>query len=475
MATPKSLVAALGLLAVLGAGAAGWLLLRTGPVTGPGLAGPPDAPENPLPAAVQGVPPIVPVPGVGHVFIDDEDEREPHGPEGGASTEDILFFAKKGNWLEVERLLSAGGSSDPAVTQLLLDAMKDGELRNRAAALAKYLKDPAALARFLELAKTAGDDNTRSAALQASALIGGPGVHEAATEILKAAKPGGILFSSAARALGTLGTAESARTLVDMLRTTAGTASHPMIVQSISLVHNPEALEEIGRLANDEGQDPRLRETLVMALGQTKDPAVVPDLLKAAREGESEEIRAAAYTGLALVGEVSGVQELVNLVQGGDDGKKAAAAMALQNVRNKAAGPLLEEALAGPLPETLRPYIIESLGYCGGKSAVEPLSKILTERDENNERLRVVAVRALGRIGDPSAGKAIVDALEAAPKTDAAFRREGIAALVNTATVADLPRLERMLAGLTTNDSEFYLLRAVVQRLLREKAALEKK
>ena len=175
------------------------------------------------------------------------------------------------------------------------------------------------------------------------------------------------------------------------------------------------------------------------------------------------------------MGEREGVAELVSLVNGADEGKKVAAAMALQNVRTKAAGPLLEEALAGPLPDSLRPYIIESLGYCRGKSSVEPLSKILTEKDEDNERLRVVAVRALGRIGDPSAGKVIVDALESAPKTDAAFRREGIAALVNTATVSELPRLERMLEGLTINDADYYLLRTVVPRLQREKAALEKK
>jgi HEAT repeat protein len=242
-----------------------------------------------------------------------------------------------------------------------------------------------------------------------------------------------------------------------------------MIVQALSAVHNPEALAELGRMANDEGQDPRLRETLVTALGKTKDPAVVPDLVKAAREGDSEEIRSAAYVALATVGDPAGVQELVNIVQGGDDGRKAAAAMALQNLRNKASGPLLEEALKGPLAEPLRPYIVEALGYCGGKGALEPLTRILTEKDENNERLRFTAVRALGRIGDPASGKAIVDAIDSTPRTDAAFRHEAIIALTNTATVEELPRLEAMFKGMTTNDADYYLLGPIVDRLKREK------
>lgn len=477
MAMPKPLFAALGALAVLGAGAAGWLLLDTAPAA----SKPPRAelkdPGPPVKGPDLGSP-SVPGPAGSNGPIDIDDDREPdeEAPVGGASAEDLLFCARKGDWQEFERLLRISGSDDPRVTQFLLDALKDGEHRNWAAMLAKHLKDPAALAKFLEVAKSAtADDSTRSAALQASANIGGEGVFEAAADILRSAKPGGILFSSAAGALGTLGTPEAARTLVDLLRGSVGTTRFPIMVEAIARVRNPEALAEIGRMANDEGQDPRFRETLVAALGQTKDPAVVPDLLKAAREGSTEEIRSAAYTGLAMVGDHDAVQELVGLLHGEDQGKQLAAAMALQNLRNKTSGPLLEEALAGTLPPELRPYVIESLGYVGGKRSVEMLGKVLTELEENNERLRVSAVRALGRIGDPASGKAIVDAIEGTPRTDAAFRREAFNALGTTATVEELPRLKRMLAEMTPDkDSNWWGLKSVVDALEAQQKATRK-
>jgi HEAT repeat protein len=474
MPTRKSLAAALGVLAVLGAGAAGWFLLGATPDAPKARKTPIVDPGPPIKAPVTGIPSVPAPAGTTGRNKDDDDDRDPDtdAPEGGASAEDLLFWARKGDWQEFERLLRISGSDDPRVTQFLLDALKDGEHRNWAAMLAKHLKDPAALAKFLEVAKSSADESTRSAALQASANIGGEGVFEAAADILRSAKPGGILFSSAAGALGTLGTPEATRALVDLLRGSLGTTRFPIMVEAIARVRNPEALAEIGRMANDEGQDPRFRETLIAALGQTKDPAVVPDLLKAAREGSTEEIRAAALTGLAMVGDHDAVQELVNLVRGDDEGKKLAAAMALQNVRNKAAGPLLEEALAGNLPEALRPYVVESLGYCGGKKSVEVLSKMLTERDEDNERLRVVTVRALGRIGDTSAGKAIVDALEGTPRSDAAFRREAFSALSTTATVEELPRIKRMFEEMTADkDPNWWILKGTVDALEAEKKA----
>src|SRR5258706_13236688 len=105
---------------------------------------------------------------------------------------------------------------------MLLDAMKDGQFRHRAANLAKFLKDPAALARFLEIAKGTDDESTRGAALQASAVMGGPGGFEAASELLRNSRPGGILCANAASALRTLGRTEAAPPLVDSRPGTSG-------------------------------------------------------------------------------------------------------------------------------------------------------------------------------------------------------------------------------------------------------------
>src|SRR5258706_2101498 len=195
---------------------------------------------------------------------------------------------------------------------MLPEAMKDGQFRHRAANLAKFLKDPAALARFLEIAKGTDDESTRGAALQASAVMGGPGVFEAASELLRNSRPGGILCANAASALGTLGTMEAAHTLVDMLRGSVGTPLVSMYADALSQVRSPEALAEIGRLANDDDQVSRLPEQMVTALGRTKDPAVVPDLMKIASQPRSEEARDAARRALGLVGAADRAEQSID-------------------------------------------------------------------------------------------------------------------------------------------------------------------
>ena len=67
------------------------------------------------------VPAASSAPGV--EIVDDEDDdsdldRDPEGPEGGATTEEILAAGAAGKWLEVQRLLSISGSSDPRVTDM---------------------------------------------------------------------------------------------------------------------------------------------------------------------------------------------------------------------------------------------------------------------------------------------------------------------------------------------------------------------
>ncbi len=478
MATSRALSAALGLAAALGAGAVGFYLLGPspapappGPVVAPGGGNGKKVAANPAEGGARA--------GTGGPAEPSEDDmsdlpkgdagldRPSSGPEGGATAEEILAAAAKGTtqgWLEVERLLSIAGSSDPRVTQLLLDTLKDGQFRNKAAALAKYLKDPVALSRFLEAARGSGDDYTRSAALQACANMGGAGVYEAAAELLRAARPGGVLASSAAGALGTLGTAEAARTLVEMLRGAVGTPQASMFVEALSRVRSPEALAELGQFVNDEAQDARLREQMITALGRTRDSAVVPDLLKAASESQSDEVRSAAYRALGMVGDPAGVQELVNLLHGGDDGKKLEAAMALQNVTSKAAGPILEQALSRPIPAELRAYVVTALGQAGGPSSVEPLSKILENASES-EGLRGTAARSLGQIGDPSAAPALLDALESAPRSSTAFRSQVVGALLVTAGVESLPRIEKALGAATPQTPEWFMLDGIAKGL----------
>jgi HEAT repeat protein len=482
MASRTVLNVAFAVAAAGAAGVAGWYFLGQGPAgtatTGGGRIGDGDGAGHDTPAdrnGGTGGAPVddpgaskVPDPGDGEENDDDLD-RTPSGEEGGPTTEEILEAAKRNSvqgWLDVERLLSVAGSADPRVTDMLLKHMSDLQFRNTAANLAKYLKDPGALAKFLELAKAEGDDNTRSAALQASANIGGPGVFEAAQDILRSARPGSILASSAAGALGTLGTVDATRVLVDMLRQAVGTPHSALYVEALGRVHGPEAIADMGRMANDDATDARLREQLLNALGRTKDPAAVPEIARAAREATTDEMRTAAYNALGMVGDPAAVSELMNVLYGEDNGKKAAAAFALQNVRNKASAPLLNDALGKPLPPEMKSYVVAALGKAGDRSSVEALGKILGSGGES-DALRAAAARSMGEIGDPSAAGPLLDALEGSPSSP--VRSAALRSLLSTAGAADLPRVQRLLDKATPQGTEAMLLDGLVRRLKKEK------
>lgn len=478
MALPRSAVLLLGLLAAAAAGGAGWVLLREEPAapvdpgTGTGRTptfegGGGRIPDGPGAARGRTDPDPDPDPD------DDRDlDRPAEGPEGGADVEEVLAAAARGDWLEVERLLSAGGgTADPRVTKALLLGLQDDRWRNRVADIARYLKDPAALSLFLEVAKGEGNPMVRAAALSACAAMGGPGVLEAAGDLLRSEKPGSILGGAAALALGKLGTPEAARQLTDLLRQRAGGPHAAALVQALSEVRSPEALAAVGEMAMDDANDPEFRAALVRALGQTREPGVLNDLLRASRDQEDEGIRGAAYQALALVGTAEAIQELVTVLQGADNQRRHEAALALGGTSSKAAGPLLEEALGGALDPVLKAYVVTALGRTGSKSSVEVLGRIAADAAEDGN-LRGTAARSLGQIGDPSAAPILVKLLQDAPATEASLRSQVLGALRSTATAAELPALERMLEGTKQESSEWFVLKSLVEQLRRGGAPL---
>jgi HEAT repeat protein len=357
-----------------------------------------------------------------------------------------------------------GGSSDPRVTDLLVRTLEDGLFRVKVVDLAKHLKDPAALARFLEVARGGKDDRTRSAAILACAELGGAGVYEAAAELLRAAPPGSTLASSAAGALGRLGTVDAARALVDMLRRPENAANPAALVESLARVRTPEGVEELARLARDEGVDPELRRKVIDALGRGGQPGAVPDLLAAMRDSESPEIRSAAMEALGRIGEPAGVQEILNRLHGGDDGVKLAAARALEGVRARAAAPLLEEALGGPMDDTLRASLVNALGNIGSASSTKPLTAIATD-DRQSEAVRGAAAQALGRLGTREVVPALAGMYEQTKDTQRRLRTTIAQSLSATAEKEDLPRIQALQEMTKPGTPEHAILEGAVRRL----------
>ena len=375
MTSSRFLAAGLAAVALAATGGIGYLLLAPAPAAAPLPASPPEPSKT-----VAGLDPPVPakaVPGTagpgraGPTVVDPTDERDLDGPEGGASTEEILAAAAKGDWKEVEHLRAAGGgSADPRVTDAIAKGLSDDRWRPMVAELAKYLKDPGAAEKFLALAKAEGNEYTRATAIRAAALVGGPGVLEATQEILKSAKPGGLLAGEATAALGLLGTPEAAAVLVGMLRENAGKKGAPAVVEALGHVRSPEALVALGEMLQDPESPAAFRAALAEALGKTRDPAVVNDLLRVVRDAEDEGLRNACYRSLAMVGSPEAVTELLQVVHGADNGRRFEAAAALAGLSNKVSGPLIEEALKSSVDPVLRGYLLTALGRTDRKSVV---------------------------------------------------------------------------------------------------------
>jgi HEAT repeat protein len=197
-------------------------------------------------------------------------------------------------------------------------------------------------------------------------------------------------------------------------------------------------------------------------MGQTRDPAVVADLLKIARGSEDESLRQEAFAALGMVGAPDAVQALLDVVHGGDDAEKLAAAAALQNVRNHAAAPAIDDALSKPLPEELIGYMVTALGKCGTKENVPTLSRIARDGGET-EGIRLTAVKAMGEIGDASAAPAVLEYTEQA--TDANSRSQSVDALSKVARPEDVTRIQKLLDASPENSRDRYILQGLVERL----------
>lgn len=97
-----------------------------------------------------------------------------------------------------------------------------------------------------------------------------------------------------------------------------------------------------------------------------------------------------------------------------DAAVRGAAVSGLTSMRDGAAVRRLLELLRDTSASTDRQRVVRSLGRAGNAAAVEPLLAVVREGGEGGEGdLRVEAVQALGRIGDPAAGGGLVDTWEA--------------------------------------------------------------
>lgn len=149
------------------------------------------------------------------------------------------------------------------------------------------------------------------------------------------------------------------------------------------------------------------RQSAAEALGQLKHPAAVPALASVVRD-PALEVRVAAVEALGAIGDPAAVPDLLGALGDEIEDIRARAAIALGAIRDAGAAPGLLAALRDP-DGVVRWWAAEALAAIGSP-AVAGLASVLGAAAES-DGVRLVAARALGKIGDPAAVAALAAAL----------------------------------------------------------------
>lgn len=216
------------------------------------------------------------------------------------------------------------------------------------------------------------------------------------------------------------------------------------------------AANELFRLGLRDGAEP-VQRAAVLAVVAARDPQSVAMLGRLARTASEAVAEPAVADALPTIGTPEAVQELVSLLPRPrptpgrpprpSDRVRAAAARALERVRDPRTAPKLRALLTDPSP-MVRSSAMCALAELRDRSAAPLIRDQLSDRDPN---VRLFALRALRRIGDPSIAADVRRALRedreplvrATAVTTLADLLDGAAAPDLAATTADPAPLVR--------------------------------
>lgn len=165
-----------------------------------------------------------------------------------------------------------------------------------------------------------------------------------------------------------------------------GTIAVPFIVEILVKTHNV---------------DEDAQQSLFVALGLIKDKRTVQPLLFLASDDSRKSNRVSAVAALGRIGERNAVASLIAMIshEGGDPDLVAAAAVALGQIRDSAALPvLLEVFLNSNNPVPVRQQAVLAIGGIGDERAAAPLADQLG-KEESSELVQQL-IGTLESIGD---------------------------------------------------------------------------
>ena len=183
--------------------------------------------------------------------------------------------------------------------------------------------------------------------------------------------------------------------------------------QVLGLIGDTQTLRALLKPLGD--ADPYVRDKAAWALGRIGNAGALPDLVKAFREDTSLDVRTTAADAIGRLASRAGVEPLVEGLKDPQPRLRAASAEALGLM-----GPILASGARGELGRkkaaaaltaaladthwTVRASAAEALGLLRDADAVRPLADLLSDPD-----VRLVAVRAIGRIGSRAAKRILQD------------------------------------------------------------------
>ncbi|MCI0487977.1 MAG: HEAT repeat domain-containing protein, partial [Blastocatellia bacterium] len=284
------------------------------------------------------------------------------------------------------------------VADMLLDLRgTEGRLdSNAAAALASINVTAASLIERLK----EGSEAERLRAIDRLDRLGDSSAVEPLMNVLASSKEIDVR-TAAARALGSL----KDRRAVESLSNAAGATEKEVraaAVASLGLIGDPLATDALFRAAKDE--DPDVRAAAVASLALL---GIAVERLASDLSHSGWQVRAAAVSTLARLGDPRAVPAVVAALKDNDERVRAEAAGALGSLADASAINPLIAALKDPAAE-VRIQATMSLGRFKAESTVGPLTALLNDRDP---RVSLAAAESLARMQDARATRVLIEAL----------------------------------------------------------------
>lgn len=319
------------------------------------------------------------------------------------------------------------GSGDTKRFALAAAESEDSVVRRSALRIVSYFGFTEALPSFLSALHQDRDERLRDAAIAGLAFLEDPRALEA---LLAAARENPRRTRGAAiRALGQTPTEDPrvVAALLSALRDPDAWVRY-YAVQAVGRRRVESATETIaGLLSDSAGQ---VRVGAVEALSHFQNPKAIA-ALRAAAEGEDDDLKRAALIGLGIAKRSEGFPVLAAAAASRDPATRLVAISAIVDSTSPDAVPVLARAARDP-DDNVRSAAIGFLGALPGRDATEALVALAREREDRDPIVSVLALPAEGRV------EALASALERADDELAPILTSALARLKTPPAVAAL-------------------------------------